>query len=220
MTTPKLTLTEPLYQYLLSNSLREPEPLQQLRQETATLAEAHMQTVPEQGQFMHLLVKLTQAKRILEVGTFTGYSTAWMALALPADGQIIACDVSDEWTQIGQRYWQELGIAERIDLRLAPATETLESLLKADEAGQFDLMFIDADKTSYLTYYEQGLQLLRSGGLMLLDNTLWHGQVIDQSDNSDDTLAIRELNQRLHQDERIHLSMLPIADGLSLAMKI
>ncbi|MEO0826222.1 MAG: class I SAM-dependent methyltransferase [Cyanobacteria bacterium J06635_15] len=208
-----------LYDYLLSVSLREPKILTQLRQETAQHPDGDMQIAPDQGQFMALLVKLMGAQKVLEIGTFTGYSTLWMALALSPDGSITACDVDEDYTAIARRYWQSAGVEAKIDLRLAPAVDTLDALLAEGQAGTFDFAFIDADKTNYSHYYEKSLQLLRSGGLMAIDNVLWSGAVADLAITDPDTLALRELNQTLHQDQRIELSMLPIADGLTLALK-
>ncbi|MEM6426606.1 MAG: class I SAM-dependent methyltransferase [Cyanobacteria bacterium P01_D01_bin.128] len=208
-----------LYDYLLSVSLREPKILSQLRQETAQHPDGDMQIAPDQGQFMALLVKLMDAKKVLEIGTFTGYSTLWMALALPPDGYITACDVDEDYTAIARRYWQSAGVEAQIDLRLAPAIDTLDALLSTGQAGTFDFAFIDADKTNYSHYYEKSLALLRPGGLIAIDNVLWSGAVADLAIADPDTLALRELNQTLHQDQRIELSMLPIADGLTLAIK-
>jgi predicted O-methyltransferase YrrM len=208
-----------LYNYLLSVSLREPEILEKLRQETASHAQSGMQISPEQGQFMRLLVQLIGAKKTLEVGVFTGYSSLSVALALPTDGQIIACDVSEEFTAIARRYWQEAGVADKIDLRLAPALETLDQLLATGQAETFDFAFIDADKENYDGYYERSLQLVRPGGLIAIDNVLWSGQVADSLNQDESTQAIRALNKKLHHDERVTLSLLPIADGLTLAIK-
>ncbi|MEM9805698.1 MAG: class I SAM-dependent methyltransferase [Cyanobacteria bacterium P01_D01_bin.56] len=208
-----------LYDYLLSVSLREPEILAQLRQETEQHPDGDMQISPEQGQFMALLLRLISAKKVLEIGTFTGYSALCMALALPSDGRLIACDVSEEYTAIARRYWQIAGVADRIDLRLAPALETLDDLLTTGQSDTFDFVFIDADKTSYHDYYEKSLELLRSGGLIAIDNVLWGGAVADPDETDADTVALRNLNQALHHDDRIELSMLPIADGLTLALK-
>jgi caffeoyl-CoA O-methyltransferase len=213
-------LTESLYDYMLSVSVREPEVLTELRAETAKLAESGMQIGPEQGQFMSLLVKLIGAKRTLEVGTFTGYSALTVALALPEDGQIIACDVSDEWTSIGRRYWQRAGIAHKIDLRIGPGNETLTKLV-ADhkQHNSFDFAFIDADKSNYGAYFDHCIKLVRPGGLIAVDNVLWGGAVVDASDQTEDTVAIRELNAKLHKDERVDVSLVPIGDGLTLARK-
>ncbi|MEH2324132.1 MAG: class I SAM-dependent methyltransferase [Nostoc sp.] len=208
-----------LYNYLLSVSLREPEILLKLRQETANHPRSVMQISPEQGQFMRLLVQLIGAKKTLEVGVFTGYSSLSVALALPADGKIIAADVSEEFTAIARRYWQEAGVADKIDLRLAPGLETLDQLLATGQAETFDFAFIDADKQNYDAYYERSLQLLRSGGLIAIDNVLWSGQVANQEYQDESTQAIRALNEKLYHDERVTLSLVPIADGLTLAIK-
>jgi predicted O-methyltransferase YrrM len=212
-------LDNQLYNYLLSVSLREPEILEKLRQETASHPRSGMQISPEQGQFMRLLVQLIGAKKTLEVGVFTGYSSLSVALSLPTDGQIIACDVSEEFTAIARRYWQEAGVADKIDLRLAPALETLDQLLATGQAETFDFAFIDADKENYDGYYERSLQLVRPGGLIAIDNVLWSGQVADSLNQDESTQAIRALNEKLHHDERVTLSLVPIADGLTLAIK-
>ena len=218
---PKQTLglEQNLYDYLLSVSLREPTILSKLRQETAQLPMSQMQISPEQGQFMALLVKLIGAKKTLEVGVFTGYSSLVVALALPADGKIVACDVSEEFTSIARRYWQEAGVADKIDLHIAPALETLDNLLTTGEAGTFDFAFIDADKGNYDNYYEQCLKLIRPGGLIAIDNVLWSGRVADTEIQDNQTNKIRDLNRKLHEDSRITLSLVPIADGLTLAIK-
>jgi caffeoyl-CoA O-methyltransferase len=174
---------------------------------------------PEQGQFLSFLAQLIGAKKVLEIGVFTGYSSLSVASALPADGKILACDVSEEYTRIARRYWNQAGVADKIDLRLAPALETLDSLLASNQAETFDLAFIDADKVNHPLYYEKALQLVRSGGLILIDNALWFGKVAMPKYQDSDTQAIRRLNQKLHHDERINLSFLPIGDGLVLAMK-
>ncbi len=212
-------LTDELYQYLLDVSLREPEVLRRLREETAAQPRAAMQIAPEQGQFMALLVRLMGARKTLEVGVFTGYSSLSVALALPPEGHLIACDVSEQYTAIARRYWREAGVAGKIDLRLAPALETLDALLADGHAGTFDFGFIDADKKNYDAYYERALHLLRPGGLLAIDNVLWGGKVIDPSITNETVTAIRALNAKLHHDARIHLSLLPIADGLTLALK-
>jgi len=211
-------MTESLESYLRSVSLREPGILRRLRKETAELPEARFQVAPEQGQFLQMLVHLTGAKRVIEIGTYTGYSALWMAEALPEDGRLVTCDISKEWTDIAVRYWEEAGVAERIDLRLAPAIETLKALLD-EERGHYDLAFIDADKQSYETYYEACLKLLHSGGLIVADNTLWSGRVADPAVEDVDTEAIRQFNQKLHADERVDISLLPLADGVTLARK-
>ena len=220
-TMPKQTigLDDRLYNYLLSVSLREPEILRQLRQETNNHPQAIMQISPEQSQFMALLVQLLGAKKTLEVGVFTGYSSLSVALALPHDGKIIACDVSEEYTAIARRYWQKAGVVDKIDLRLAPALETLDRLLADGQAETFDFAFIDADKVNYEGYYERSLQLVRPGGLIAINNVLWGGKVAYSQFQNSSTLAIRALNQKLHHDERVNLSLVPIADGLTLALK-
>ena len=214
-----IAVDDRLYEYLLSVSLREPEVLGRLRAETATHRAAGMQISPEQGQFMGVLVRLIGARHCIEVGTFTGYSTLCVALSLPDDGRIVACDVSEEWTAIGRAHWREAGVEGKIDLRIAPALETLDQLLGAGGAGEYDFMFIDADKSNYLHYYERGLKLLRTGGLIAVDNVLWGGSVIDPAKQDDDTNAIRELNRHVKEDSRVDLSMVPIGDGLTLARK-
>ncbi|HEY9694582.1 MAG TPA: class I SAM-dependent methyltransferase [Oculatellaceae cyanobacterium] len=212
-------LDQQLYNYLLSVSLREADILRELREETAQHPRAGMQIAPEQGQFMALLIQLLGAKKTLEVGVFTGYSSLCVALALPPTGKIVACDVSEEYTAIARRYWQAAGVADKIDLRLAPAIETLDQLLAAGEAETFDFAFIDADKRNYQAYYERSLQLIRPGGLIAIDNVLWSGRVIDFEDRDKQTQAIRDFNQYLYQDHKISLSLVPIADGLTLALK-
>ncbi|WP_392534348.1 class I SAM-dependent methyltransferase [Nostoc sp. C117] len=212
-------LDNQLYNYLLSVSLREPEVLQKLRQETASHPRGTMQISPEQGQFMRLLVQLIGAKKTLEVGVFTGYSSLSVALALPDDGKIIACDVSEEFTAIARRYWQEAGVSDKIDLHLVPALETLDRLLATGQAETFDFAFIDADKENYDGYYERSLQLVRPGGLIAIDNVLWSGEVANRQNQDESTQAIRAINEKLHHDERVNISLVPIADGLTLALK-
>lgn len=219
MSNRTISLTDSLYQYLLSVSLRESRLQLDLREETAALPSANMQIAPEQGQFMALLVRLMGARRCLEVGVFTGYSSLAVALALPDDGRIVACDVSEEWTTVARRYWDESGVTHKIDLRLAPALETLQGLLADGEAGSFDFAFLDADKENYLRYYELAFGLVRPGGLIVVDNTLWSGRVADPANDEASTLALRRFNQRLHGDERVDLSLVPIGDGLTLARK-
>ncbi len=219
MTRETVLMTDELHQYLLDVSLREPELLRRLREETTRMAQASMQIAPEQGQFMALLVNLIGARRCLEVGVFTGYSSLAVALALPAGGQLVACDMSEEWTQVARRYWGEAGVEDKVDLRLGPAVATLDGLLEAGEGGRFDFAFIDADKREYADYYERLLQLLRPGGLIAIDNVLWGGSVVDASDQSEDTRAIREFNAELLADQRVDLSLVPMADGITLARK-
>ncbi|HTL88253.1 MAG TPA: class I SAM-dependent methyltransferase [Leptolyngbya sp.] len=207
-----------LYRYILSNSQPESDILAQLRQETAELPQARMQISPDQGQFMALLVRLMQAKKAIEVGVFTGYSSLSVAMALPPDGKLIACDVSEDYTAIARRYWQQAGVTDKIDLHIAPAIETLDQLLQ-DQAGTFDFMFIDADKGNYANYYDRAIQLVRSGGLIAIDNVLWSGRVADQADQDKITNTIRAFNHKVAQDDRVFVSVLPIADGITLALK-
>ncbi|MGH9840657.1 MAG: class I SAM-dependent methyltransferase [Blastocatellia bacterium] len=220
MSTNFLALTEPLYQYLSDNSLREPDVLRRLREETlASNPEARMAISPVQGQFMMLLLKLIGAAKTLEVGVFTGYSSLSTALSLPPDGRIVACDVSEEWTSVARRYWNEAGVADKIDLRIAPAVETLDRLLADGQAGTFDFAFIDADKANYGHYYERALKLVRKGGLIVFDNMLWYGKVADESVLDEDTVALRALNAKLHQDDRVFTSLIAVGDGVHLAIK-
>lgn len=219
MSKKTIGLDNQLYSYLLSVSLRESDILRRLREETATHPYSMMQIAPEQGQFMSLLVQLLGAKKTLEVGVFTGYSSLCVALGLPPDGKVIACDISEEYTSIARRYWKEAGVADKIDLRIAPALETLDKLLSEGQAGTFDFAFIDADKENYEGYYERSLQLIRPGGLIAVDNVLWSGRVADPQVQDKSTQAIRDFNQKLHDDERVTLSLVPIADGLTLALK-
>lgn len=212
-------MTDRLYEYALSVGLREPDVFRQLREETGKLAEGEMQIAPEQGPFLALLLQLMGAKKCLEVGTFTGYSALWVASVLPPDGMLICCDVSETYTALARRFWATAGLADRIDLRLAPAVETLTALLAGGHADTFDYAFIDADKSNYDAYYEACLTLVRPGGLIAIDNTLWDGKVADPAVRDADTVAIRELNAKLHADERVALSFLPFADGLTLALK-
>ena len=214
-----LNLDPALYGYLLNHSVREHPALRELREATAAMPHAGMQISPEQGQFMALLVRLVNAKRTLEIGVFTGYSAMSVALALPSDGKIVACDVSEEWTAVARKHWANAGVAAKIDLRLAPALQTLDKLIADGAAGTFDFAFIDADKTNYLAYYERCLTLVRRGGLIAVDNTLWSGAVADPRNGERDTLAIRAFNDALHHDERVDLSLLPVGDGLTLALK-
>jgi predicted O-methyltransferase YrrM len=212
-------IEQPLYDYLLSVSLTESEVLQQLRVETSTMSNAIMQIAPEQGQFMALLVRLMGAKKALEVGVFTGYSSLCVAIALPEDGKLVACDISDEYTSVARRYWDRAGVGKKIDLKIAPAIETLDKLLANGESETFDFAFIDADKSNYYKYYDRALKLIRSGGLIAVDNVLWSGAVADPEIRDNRTNKIREFNQKLHEDERVTISLVPIADGLTLALK-
>lgn len=219
MSDTTLNLTPEVYAYLQQVSLREHDVLKKLREQTHKMSMSQMQVSPEQGQFMRLLVELMGAKRIIELGVFTGYSTLSMAMGLPDDGRIIACDLNVEWTKIAKKYWEMAGVASKIDLRLAPALETLQALLDQGMASTFDLIFIDADKANYIEYYEKSLVLLRSGGLLLIDNVLWSGKVADSAITDPNTQIIRRLNEKIHQDERVSITLLPISDGLTLARK-
>ncbi|MEM9922566.1 MAG: class I SAM-dependent methyltransferase [Cyanobacteria bacterium P01_D01_bin.50] len=220
MSKQTLGLENNIYQYLLSVSIRESEVLKKLREETAQHPRSIMQISPEQGQFMALLVQLMGAKKTLEIGVYTGYSALVVALALPPEGKMIACDISEEYTSIASRYWEEAGVADKIDLRIAPAVETLDRLLAEGEADTFDFAFIDADKSNYDNYYEGALKLVRPGGLIAIDNVLWSGKVADSQVEDNRTKKIRVLNEKIHQDERVTISLVPIGDGLTLARKI
>ena len=219
MSSETTRLSEELYAYMTSVSVREPEFLTRLREETASQDCAVMQVSPEQGQFMAILTKLIGAKKVLEVGVFTGYSSLSVALALPDDGKLIACDVNESWTSIARRYWEQAKVDHKIDLRLAPAVETLAGLVATGEGSTFDMVFIDADKENYAAYYESSLALLRQGGLMLIDNVLWHGRVVDAADNEPSVIAIRQLNAMVRDDDRVDISLVPIGDGITLARK-
>ena len=213
-------LDDTLYDYLLAHTMREHPEQAALREATRKHPHGGMQISPEQGQFMTLLIKLIGARRTIEIGTFTGYSALTVALALPADGKVLACDVSDEYTSVGKLFWQRAGVADKIELVLAPATQTLDARLAAGEAGRYDFAFIDADKAAYDAYSERCLQLLRTGGLLAFDNTLWSGAVAHPAEaDDDDTRALQALNDKLHRDERIDMALLPIGDGLTLARK-
>jgi len=220
MSNKTFTLSDTLYRYLVENSVREPAILRKLREETAVDSMSRMQIGPEQGQFMQLLVRMTNARRCLEIGVFTGYSSLAVALALPADGRLLACDISEKWTAIARKYWTAAGVADKIELRLAPALETLGDLVRSGAAGSFDFAFIDADKANYQPYYERVLTLVRPGGLIAVDNTLWQGAVADPKVRDEDTEAIRTFNRLLKADQRVFPSMIPIGDGLSLALKL
>lgn len=219
MSSRTINLTQTVYQYILDHSVREHIALRELREATAKIEHAGMQISPEQGQLMQMLAKLVGAKRCIEIGVFTGYSSLSVALALPPDGKIIACDVSEEWTSMARKFWEKAGVAGKIDLRLAPANQTLDALLAAGESGKFDFAFIDADKPAYMGYYERCLKLLRPGGLIAIDNTLWSGKVADSTVQDDNTVALRKLNDFVHRDERVDVSLLPVGDGLTLLRK-
>ncbi len=219
MSTRLLRMDETLADYVRSVSVREPDLFRRLREETAAFPKAHMQITPEQGQFFGLLIRLMGARRALEVGVFTGYSSLAIALALPEDGRLVACDISDECTRVARRYWREAGVEAKIELRLAPAVETLDALIASGAASSFDFVFIDADKPNYANYYERALTLLRPGGLVALDNVLWSGRVADPAENDPDTVALRAFNRSLHDDQRVLLSLLPVSDGITLALK-
>jgi predicted O-methyltransferase YrrM len=205
--------------YVLRTSVREADIPARLREETAAHPKSNFQIPPEQGQLLQLLIRMTGARRVIEVGVFTGYSSLAMALALPPDGRITACDISDEYTRTARRYWAEAGVTGKIDLRIAPAKETLDGLIASRESGDFDFAFIDADKTGYPGYYEQCLKLMRSGGVIALDNMLSRGRVLDNSIEDPDVSALRQMNEFIHRDERVDALLLPLGDGLTLAVK-
>ncbi len=219
MSNRTLAVTDRIHAYLLRETGREPEVLARLRAETMQHPRKNMQIAPEQGQFMGLLVELVGARRCLEIGVFTGYSSLAVALALPPDGKLVACDVSDEYTRVARRYWQEAGVAQKIELRLRPAVQTLDELLSRGEASSYDFAFIDADKPAYDAYYERCLELLRPGGLIAVDNALWGGDVADPSKTDEETAALRALNAKVAKDRRVTMSLVPIGDGLLLARK-
>ena len=219
MSNRTIAITESIYQYLCDHSVREDPILKDLRDYTYDMEERAMQIAPEQGQFMQMLVKLIGAKNTIEVGVFTGYSSLAIALALPEDGRIVACDVNPQYTSVAEKFWVSAGVRRKIDLRIGPAKDTLLGLINGGFTGTFDFAFIDADKINYDHYYELCLQLIRPGGLITVDNVLWGGAVSDDAINDVDTNAIRALNDKLHQDKRIDLSLVPVGDGLTLAMK-
>ncbi|HVR68650.1 MAG TPA: class I SAM-dependent methyltransferase [Verrucomicrobiae bacterium] len=219
MANRSIQITEQLYDYMIANSVREPKILADLRAETSKLPMAMMQIGPEQGQFMALLVRLIGAKNIVEVGTFTGYSSLAMALALGKDARITCCDISEEFTAVARKYWAKAGVADRIELKLGPAADSLQAMLKEGAKGKVDFAFIDADKTNYETYYDLVLQMLRPGGLLAIDNVLWGGDVANPKKKDEDTEAIRRINKKVHADERVDVSLVPIGDGLTLARK-
>ena len=217
MSNRTIQLDDRTYEYLLAHSLREAPALAALRAETASHPKVNMQIAPEQGQFMQMLVRLTGARRAIEVGVFTGYSSLAVMLAMPKDGRLLACDISSVYTAVARRHWQEAGVADRIELVIAPAKATLDARIAAGESGRYDFAFIDADKGGYLAYYERLMKLVRPGGLIVVDNTLWSGEVANPENRDSDTAALREFNDILHKDARIELAMLPVGDGLTLA---
>jgi len=219
MSRKTLPLDDRLGDYLLSVGVREPEAARALREETAGRPESNMQIAPEQGQFLDFLIRALSVRRAIEVGVYTGYSALITALALPADGELIACDINPEWTAIGQRYWRQAGVSDRIRLHLRPALDTLNALIGAGESGRFDFAFIDADKEGYPDYFEACLKLMRPGGVIAVDNTLWSGHVADPAVQDADTAALRAFNAALRADSRVDLCLLPIADGLTLLRK-
>ena len=217
MSNRTIQLDDRTYEYLLAHSLREAPVLAALRAETASHPQVNMQIAPEQGQFMQMLVRLTGARRAIEVGVFTGYSSLAVMLAMPKDGRLLALDVSEEFTAIARRHWQAAGVADRIELVIAQAKDTLDARIAAGESGRYDFAFIDADKGGYLAYYERLMKLVRPGGLIVVDNTLWSGDVANPDNRESDTVALREFNDILHKDPRIELALLPVGDGLTLA---
>lgn len=219
MSATTLAMTDAIREYLLAVTVREPPLLGRLREETQRLPSGGMQISPEQGRFMAFLVELVGVRRYLEVGVFTGYSSLTVALAMPADGQIVACDRSEEWTSVARRYWREAGVSEKIDLRIGFALDTLDELLESGARGTFDFVFIDADKEGALEYYERSLELLRRGGLFAFDNALWAGRVADPKNGEPSTLGVRALNSRVSNDPRVSATLVPIGDGLLLATK-
>ena len=219
MSNKTICITEKLYEYMLSVSLREPAVLKDLRRETALDENSNMQISPEQGQFMALLVKMLGAERTLDIGVYTGYSSLCIAMSIPEKGRVVACDVSREWTDIARRYWRRAGVEDKIELHLVPAKQTLKKLIE-EGTTTFDFAFIDADKKNYDQYYEKCLQLIRPGGLIAIDNVLWDGAVADTGNDDPDTVAIRALNHKIYTDPRVEISLVPIADGLTLARKI
>lgn len=219
MSSHTLPLTDELRSYLLEVGVREPPILAQLREETGQLEAGRMQICPEQGALMGMLVQLMGASRVLEVGTFTGYSALRLALSVPEGGQVVCCDRSKEWTDIARRYWAAAGVEQRVQLRLGPALQALDALLEEGQQGSFDLSFVDADKESYLAYHERCLQLVRPGGALLYDNVLWGGSVADPDDDRPSTRALRELNAHLATDPRIDVVMIPIGDGLTVCRR-
>jgi predicted O-methyltransferase YrrM len=219
MSNTTIGLSDDLHAYLLDVGVREPEVLRRLRKETEALPQHDMQIAPEQGAFMGLLIRLMGARRCIEVGTFTGYSSTAVALALPPDGELVCCDISTQWTDIARRYWADAGVADKVKLRIGPGVATLDELIAAGDRDSFDFAFIDADKPGYGDYYDRVLELVRPGGVIAFDNVLYGGEVIRPEPGDDGLTAIQELNRRLATDDRVDIAMLPIADGLTLARK-
>jgi len=213
-------ITDEMADYIRTIALREPDVLRQQREATDQDPQASMQTAPEQGQFLQMLARLTGAKKTLDIGVFLGSSSTWVALALPAGGKVVACDRSEEFTQRARQLWRAAGVEDKIDLRLGPALDTLDSLIAGGQSGTFDFAFIDADKANYANYYDRALVLVRAGGLIAIDNVLWHGDVIDPGKTDADTEAIRAFNLKVHADKRVSLSLIPLGDGLTLACKL
>jgi predicted O-methyltransferase YrrM len=211
-------LPEAVSRYIAEHAVREPEVLQELRKATASVKWSGMQIGADQGNLLQILVKLAGAKRCLEIGTYTGYSALAVALALPKDGKIVCCDISEEFTSVGKPFWKKAKVDKKIDLRIGPALRTLDGLLKSQK-GKFDFVFIDADKPNYVNYYERCLKLVRRGGLIAVDNVLWSGEVANENARDEMTLALRRFNDHVHKDERVDLAMLPIGDGVTLALK-
>ncbi len=220
MSTHTIDIVDRLYAYMLDISLREPDVLRRLRDETAKHPMAIMQISPEQGQLMQMLVRMLDAKNCIEVGVFTGYSSLAVALALPADGRIVACDISEDYTAVGEPFWKDAGVRDKIDLRIAPATETLDAMITAGETGDYDFAFIDADKPGYPEYFERCLSLLRVGGVIAVDNIFMDGNAADPDTTSENAQAMRKFNAMLKDDTRVELSLIPIGDGLTLARKV
>ena len=219
MSSSTIGLNNELRKYMLDVSFKDDKISRQLREETLTLKEAQMQISPEQGALLSILTKILNAKKTLDIGVFTGYSSLVVAREIPNDGLVVACDTSIEWTSIAKKYWKLAGVDNKVDLHLAPAIETLEKLIEDGQASTYDLSFIDADKINYQSYYEYSLTLVKPGGIIAVDNVLWSGQVIDESDSEPATRAIRSFNEKLYQDDRVSISMVPIGDGLTLAYK-
>ena len=219
MSNQTISITDSIYKYLCDNSLREDKNLSSLRAHTYRMEQRNMQISPEQGQFMQLLIKVMNAKNTIEIGVFTGYSSLCVALALPVDGKIIACDISTKYTDIAEKYWEDAKVRNKIDLKIGPAIDSLKKLIDKGMSNTFDFSFIDADKINYDNYYELSLQLLRPGGLIAIDNVLWSGDVVNKRINDIDTESIRSLNKKLHMDSRVDISLIPIGDGLTLALK-